>query len=126
MPSSRGVHLADAIVVFRNPRCYVRAVRGIEMFKRKRANKAVQETNENHEHAAIIESLSPYLDDKDRAKWWQKWQADEAEFAQSPFLRVVSFANDVCHAHGLDQKTRRSIRDSLCNSLLINSSHTAA
>lgn len=96
------------------------------MFKRKRTDRTVRETDENHEHTAIIQSLSPYLNDNDRAKWWREWQAAEAEFEQSPFLRVVSFANEVCRVHGLNQKIRRNIRDSLCKSLLINSNHTAA
>ncbi len=96
------------------------------MFKRKRTARAIQGADENHEYTAIIQSLSPHLNAKDHAKWWKKWLADQAEFEQSPFLRVVSFTNEVCKAHGLDRKTRRGIRDSLCESLLINSNHTAA
>jgi hypothetical protein len=97
-----------------------------QMFKRKRAKKAVRGVDENYEYKAIVASLSPHVSDKDHAKWWQKWQADQAKFEQSPFLRVVTFADEVCQAHGLDQKTRRQIRDSLCKSLLIDSNHTAA
>jgi hypothetical protein len=96
------------------------------MFKRKRTKRAFPEADDNKEHRAIIQALSPHLEEKDHAKWWRKWQADQVEFEQSPFLRVVSFATDVCQAHGLDQKTRREIRDSLCKSLLTNRNHTAA
>ncbi len=96
------------------------------MFIRKRAKRAVRGADENHEYTAIIRSLSPHINDKDHAKWWKKWQADEVKFEQSPFLRVVSFTNEVCKAYDLDKKTRREIRDSLCKSLLIDSNHTAA
>ncbi len=96
------------------------------MFKRKRARRVISEDNADHEYSAVIQSLSPHLKDKDHAKWWDRWQADQMEFEQSPFLRVVSFTNEVCQAHGLDRKTRRRIRDSLCKSLLLNSNHDAA
>ncbi len=96
------------------------------MFTRKRTKRTVRGAHENPEYTAIVQSLSPHLNNDDHAKWWRKWQADQLEFQQSPFLRVVSFANEVSQAHGLDHKTRRKIRDSLCKSLLTGSKHTAA
>ncbi len=96
------------------------------MFKRIRTKRTSPEGDNNSEYSAIVESLLPHLSASECTAWYKRWKAGQENYKDSPFLRVVTFTNDVCETHELGKTTRRAIRDALCKSLLLDRNHHAA
>ncbi len=96
------------------------------MFKRIRAKKSSPEGADTQEFQAVMDSLMPHMTADECAEWYERWEAGASNYEDSPFLRVVTFTNEVCKARNLGKTARRAIRDKLCKSLLVDRKHHAA